>query len=346
MNIAIPPGMNVLAACEALTALDVFGSADGHEILVGRLEDYVRAQSTDITTKKGQDDIRSLAAKVARTKTGLDDLGKEFVADLKKQTGAVHAKRKLIRDRLDVLRDEVRAPLTAFEEAEEKRIAGHEAALVLLAGAAVFAVQPSVAEIDDRLTKLKPLATLNWEEFGDRATEIYDEADNKLNAMRLVAVQAERDAAELAELRQMKASRDAQDLADQQAREVAENQRLKAEKASADEAALAERDRLAAIARDEKAERDRIAAAEQAEQDAISRANAAIETERKRVAKVAADADAVRQKLERNKWHRVKIHADIVEALAKNTAAHMVDIKLIVEALAAGNNIPHVTINY
>jgi colicin import membrane protein len=349
MNIAIAPGMNVLATVETLTALDVF-TGDAHIDLVERLEKYVLAQPRDMDTSKGRDEIRSLAAKVSRTKTGLDELGKEFTAALKKQTGAVDGQRKLIRDRLDVLRDTVRAPLTAFEEVEADRIANHEGALVRAAQAATFnSPTATLSQIDDRIAALENEFNRDWEDFADRAREAYDDSLNRLTAMRAAAVQAEADVAELVLLRQAKvaadareAARAAQDLAAKIAIEVAENQRL-AEIARAERAAVdAENARLAEIAR-----------AEQAEQDAIRRANAAVEAERLRVAKVAADEAAAQAKLERSKKHRAKVHKIICDALAGIIGKHF-DIagpaaeqaaSVIVETMAAGY-IQHVSITY
>lgn len=75
----------------------------------------------DVTTDKGRKEIASRAFRVAKTKTYLDDLGKEEVARLKELPKAIDAGRKTLRDGLDALRDEVRQALNDWE-AEQERI--------------------------------------------------------------------------------------------------------------------------------------------------------------------------------------------------------------------------------
>lgn len=72
---------------------------------------------------KGRDEIASVAYALTRTKTYLDGLGKALVDEYKEVPKKIDANRKIIRDTLDTLRDEVGAPLTDFEAAEEKRVA-------------------------------------------------------------------------------------------------------------------------------------------------------------------------------------------------------------------------------
>lgn len=326
---AIAPGMNVLATCEALTALDVFVEG-APEKLVSRLEEYVRALPVDMETTKGRDAIRSLAAKISRTKTGLDELGKEHVAALKKQTGAVDVQRKLIRDRLDDLRDEVRKPLTEFEEAEANRINGHEAALVIVIEGHLFDGPATPTQIMERQVELSRLVERDWQEFGDRANAAYQVTFPRLEGMRVAAEKAEADAAELIKLRRFAAEQEARDVAARL--EVEKAARAEAERLTAERAVEAER------IREEQRQKDRVAAAEAA-------AAKAVEDERKRVAKVEADEAAAKAKLERNKKHRAKIHGEIVGFLMVDAGLSNDHAHRVVEEIVAGK-IPHVRIEY
>ena len=74
-----------------------------------------------VDTAAGRETIKSAAYQVARTKTAVDDLGKDLVADVKKQVAAIDARRKVWRDEMDRLRDAVRKPLTDYETAEQWR---------------------------------------------------------------------------------------------------------------------------------------------------------------------------------------------------------------------------------
>lgn len=336
----IDPGMNVLATCETLSALDVF-TGDAHEKLVMRLEEYVRAQPMDMETAKGRDVIRSLAAKISRTKTGLDNLGKDHVAALKKQTGAVDAQRKLIRDRLDALRDEVRDPLTKFEEAEANRIDGHERALVWLAECDRFATAPTSAMVRAQACDVSDLSNRDWREFKERGDIAVIEAHARLSTLLLATEQAERDAAELIALRKLAAENDAREVAAKMEAEKAENARIAAEQEAARAAEAAERDRVRA---EQQAARDAELAA-QAVRNAEAAAARAVEDERLRVAKVNADADAAAAKLERNKKHRAKIHNEIAGFLMGDCGMSEAGAKAVVTAVAAGK-IPHISIIY
>jgi len=79
------------------------------------------ANGVDIDTKAGEEVIRSLAYKIARSKTFIDDLGKDLNAGLKKQAKIIDDQRSLVRTALDDLKDKIRKPLTEKEEREKAR---------------------------------------------------------------------------------------------------------------------------------------------------------------------------------------------------------------------------------
>lgn len=90
--------------------------------LLEAIEKEVTSEVTDVDTPEGRDAIKSLAYKVARSKTTLDDLGKNFVSDQKAAIAAIDGCRKTARDYLDDLKVRVRKPLTDYEEKEAKRM--------------------------------------------------------------------------------------------------------------------------------------------------------------------------------------------------------------------------------
>jgi len=103
-----------------LRAPDVFGTG-AIPVLLEQISQAARAVVPDISTARGRKSIATVAARVAPSKVYLDELGKRWVADLKAQTGAIDAERRHIRLTLDALRDEVRAPLTEWEQTEAER---------------------------------------------------------------------------------------------------------------------------------------------------------------------------------------------------------------------------------
>ena len=71
----------------------------------------------------GRDEIKSLAYKIARSKTTLDNIGKEHVAEIKAKAKAIDNLRAEMRDDLDALKHEIRAPLDEWEAEQERIIA-------------------------------------------------------------------------------------------------------------------------------------------------------------------------------------------------------------------------------
>ena len=100
----------------------VLFSGDGMDKILKEIESKAMAHVPDLTTAQGRDDIKSMAYKVAQSKTLIDGLGKDLVSDWKKKAKAIDDHRKTARDFLDDLKVKVRQPLTDWEtvEAEKK----------------------------------------------------------------------------------------------------------------------------------------------------------------------------------------------------------------------------------
>ena len=123
MNIQTAPKQTGtdLAIATAITPA-IFANPQSVDQVLAELERSVEAAKAtrDISTIEGRAAIASLAYKIARTKTGLDDMGKEVVADWKAKASMVDAERRRIRERCDALKDDFRQPLTEWEEAEKR----------------------------------------------------------------------------------------------------------------------------------------------------------------------------------------------------------------------------------
>lgn len=106
-------------------ALQMFVTPDALAAQIEKMRKDALSIVPDLTTKKGRAEIASMAAKVARTKTYLDDAGKQLCdqerAKIDATLSAVLESRKMLRAALDDLRDEVRKPLTDWENAEAER---------------------------------------------------------------------------------------------------------------------------------------------------------------------------------------------------------------------------------
>ena len=360
-----------LAIPQGQALADVFRSAEAVDPIIQRIRDEVQSHAPDLTTAKGRDAIKSLAYKVSRSKTALDDAGKKLTEDARSQISVIDKARKKIRDELDALRDEARKPLTDWEEAEEARVALAKQALADVKMPQLTGVETS-HEIANLATNIKAVVIPHdAEEYGgmilsareatlETLRHAYSAAKrNEDQAAELEAMRAEkqaRDDAERAERERMEAEAEAKRQAEQQ-----EAARVEAERVAAERAAQIERDkteaaeraasdaRIAAERAAEQAREDADRAAKEAEErhakalaDAKAETEAAAQRERDRIAaERQAEADA-RAKRESDKAHRRRIRDDI--ATSMNGFVHEAEAYLIADAIMSGA-IPHVKVD-
>lgn len=353
---------NDLLVLEKLTPAAIFAPGGVKDVL-DKIAREVRGTETDISTKAGREAVASLAYKVARSKTALDKMGKDLGENHYKSWKAITAERARIETELDALRDEVRKPLTDWENAEKKRVDDHETALaniVLLLDIRDF--EPSSAMIGERLAALNQMPVRNWQEFSKSAEVAITNTREKLTAAHASAVERENDRAELERLRAEQIAREQKERDDRIAAEAAEHARIEAEakaKREAEEVAAkaeaerrrVEQERADAIARAEKAEADRKAASARAEQDRKEAAEAAernrlaaIDAERQRVADEAARVAAETAKREANQKHLAKINNEVLAAFV-GKGVDSEGGKILITAIARGE-IPHTKIVY
>jgi hypothetical protein len=298
-----------LVVIEKANALTVFKSADQIEEILQKVEREVMSFVPDVTTVKGRKEIASLAYRVSQTKSYLDGLGKDLVAELKEVPKLIDANRKTVRDRLDALRDKARQPVTDWE-AEQDRIKAEEEARI--------AAEKLAAQIESD----HEIALLLNEKF-DR-----DAAEAKAEAERQRAAHEEEIRRQAAEQARIEAEQAAQRERDAAAKREADLQAAK-EKAEADAKAAQERaereareaqeraERQAQEAR-ERAEREKQAAIE-AEQRKAREAEAARLAEEKRIADEAAAraADVAHRKAVNNKALADLVAVGLTEEMAR-----------------------------
>lgn len=99
----------------------VIFTAEGMKGLLGFIDKKVRDFTPDTKTDAGRKEIASMAYKVARSKTLIDDVGKESISEFKTKVDNCNKYRKQARDHLDNLKEEVRKPLTDWEAEEERK---------------------------------------------------------------------------------------------------------------------------------------------------------------------------------------------------------------------------------
>ncbi|EPS7021705.1 hypothetical protein [Klebsiella pneumoniae] len=317
-----------LVVIEKKNAMAVFTNNDQLDPLIEAIEKEARSLVPDVTTKKGRDAIASMAHKVARSKTYIDNAGKDLVAELKALPKQIDESRRVVRERLDALKDEVRRPLTEWE-AEQERIKAEEAMNALHAEALAMNEEFD-RQLAARIESDHEMALLMNDAF-DR-----EQAEKKAEAERQRIAREE----EIKRQAEAKAKREA---AEQTQREI-------------DAAAARERE---AILAKERAEREQREAAERAEREK----QAAVEAERR---KAQEEADRIRREAEQREQarlaeekrkadeqarreadvkHRKAVGTEIVKALLANTSLTRDQAIEVLTAVKDGR-IPHTGISY
>lgn len=350
-----------LEALNAVKPLELYQPGNIDKVLE-KIRMEVSGKAFDITTKKGRDEVASLAYKISRSKTFLDDVGKKLGEDAKKTLDAINAERRKVKDSLDALRDEVRKPLTDWEAAEESRIKGHTDAIEHIKNLGSTAELSWMSMTMDQLSNGREQVqtlTRNWEEFEGPAKEASEIALSKINLAITNLEQYQAQQAEIARLRaeaeerarkenEERIAREAADKARKEAEEAAakeqerlkqqaEDERLKSERAAAESKAREE----AAIREKEEAERklkEAEAKAEREKQEAIERERQRVENER--IAKEKAEREAAERMAKSEETHRA-----IVSAIVQEMNFEEVPVKHLVSAIAAGR-IPNLKIEY
>lgn len=317
-----------LVVIEKKNAMAVFTNNDQLDPLIEAIEKEARSLVPDVTTKKGRDAIASMAHKVARSKTYIDNAGKDLVAELKALPKQIDESRRVVRERLDALKDEVRRPLTEWE-AEQERIKAEEAMNALHVEALAMN-EDFDRHLAARIESDHEMALLMNDAF-DR-----EQADKAAEAERQRIAHEE----EIKRLAATAAAREVEQRAQREREEAAHREAVL--KAQAEQA---ERDRIAA---EQKAEADKKAAVEaerrkaQEEADRIRR-----EAEQRELARLAEEKRKAEEQASREAdvKYRKAVGVEVVKALMANTSLTR-DQAIEVLTVVKDGRIPHTGISY
>ncbi|WP_368926451.1 hypothetical protein [Citrobacter freundii] len=346
---------------------------NGLEKFLEQIRESVK-EVPDLSTAKGRARIASLAAQVSRSKTAVEKPGRDYLRHLKEAVKPAEAELRRFVSACDEMRDEVRRPLTEWEDAEKARTEALQQRLVdLRALAEVIDAAgnylPS-ADIHARIQEAKSVVLDDsWQERAAEAGVAKDSTIQQLEASLAVAQKREHEAAELERLRKeaeekarlereetirREAAEQAKRVAEAKAKaeleaaarreaeekaraELAEHQRIEAEHRAA-------REKQEAEARAEREKQEAIAAEQrkaQEEADRIKRETEAKEAARLAEEKRIADEAAARAA---DVEHRRTINASAVQALIQQGIPEDW-AKACVVAIARGK-VPATTINY
>lgn len=317
-----------LVVIEKSSAMAVFTNNEQLDPIIEKIEKEARSLVPDVSTKKGRDAIASMAHKVARSKTYIDNAGKDLVAELKALPKQIDESRRIVRERLDALKDEVRRPLTEWE-AEQERIKAEEAARI------------KAEEDRKKLESDHEIALLMNDAFDrelaeKKAAEERQRIAHEEELKRQAAEQAKREAEEkaAAELAAAKKREEDAIAARALAELLAKQAQERAEQEAKDAAAKAEAEKKAAIEAEQRKAQE--------EADRIKREAEAKEAARLAEEKRIADEKAKR---EADVKHRKSVGTEIVNALTANTSISRDQAIEVLKALMDGL-VPRTQINY
>ena len=337
-NVAIVENKNVLASAQGTDVATIF-KANGTDPLLQAIEDEVAGHVPDVTTAKGRKEVIALAAKVTKSKTFLDGLGKTMADELNAKLKPINSERKKARDHLDALAKKVRKPVTDWEN-EQQAIA--EAAKQVINDLYSLAVSKTPGGVDLTAEQMKS----NLAKINDYFTDSDEAADAKstcydlLGPMIQTRIRYESDQAELQRLKDEKDARDQKDRED----EIARNATKKAEDEAAQKVKDAEIEAATAKINSANAVKRAAEEAEAAKKQAVINEAAAVEKERREVAHKAQVAADALQALADDREHRGKVHRSLLDDFVAHGIPAEHAKKMI--TVIAGSNHPHIKIEY
>ena len=354
--------------------VEAYKTEGGAQSLFDRIAEQARSVVPDLSTDKGRKAIASMARKVASSKTAFDAHGKELKEQYTVITSKIDADRKLFRDQCDALRDEIRKPLTDWENADKQRIIDIEVRInglkQQLGSSLSVDIQNDIdriqaIEIDDSFMEFQDKAKLQKYETIELLSKLLAEAKEseakqaELEALRIAEQERlqreheERIAREAAEKAQREAEEKARFEAERVQREKAESEQREAKLKHEAEQALIREQQLKEQAEQQarQAEIDKALAIERAEQaakQAEHNKQLAIQAERERIEReVREKEEAERKEQERreaDKAHKKQVCDAILAELAKIN----IDEKTGQDLIKAiyNNQIPNIKITF
>lgn len=222
-------GTSLILADKATIAM-AFESDESLDAILAKIEAEARAEVLTADTAEGRERIKSLAYKIARSKTTMDEIGKGLTEEARKLQTAINARRNVVTARMDTLKADVRKPLTDWEAAEDRRKNAHVDRMASeFSPRALPSGSAALRSMRDRAESVEINET--WEEFTESA------AKAKADCLRFLALKiadAEREEereAELQRLRAAEATRKAQEAAEAQERAAREAEARKEQEA-------------------------------------------------------------------------------------------------------------------
>ena len=303
---------------EATTIATLLSSKGGIDPIIDKIAERVRSEAAgiDVSSKSGRDRLKSLAHNVSRSKTEIERQADILKEDAQKLIKSVNAEVNTARAKCDALRDEIKSPALAWEAAEQARTNKIKLRLQVFKPKSVHESSSDIKFLIDDIFAIE--IDDSWQEFKLEATH---EKRNCLILLReklasAIAKEeaqylAEQQAAELEQLRREKADREEQDRL-REIEKAEEARRVEREKQEKEDHRLQQEYAKRQKEEAERAEAQRVAKIEKDKQEA---ARIAVEKSEKEAAEREA---ALKKKAEEEK---IRHERELAEAKAREEAA-------------------------
>lgn len=212
--------------------------------MLQQVKKIARGLIADVHTKEGIAARKSLNRKLSSLKTAIEDEGKKVAAALKAKPKIIDATRKRVKDTLEMLQEEVMAPIKAIE-ARQKEIDEIRCIPGSALGCPIDGIKQYIAMLEEHVHDEE-----YWDESYAVAFDAINDARRQLNDMLASAEKAEADRIELERLKAQQAEfeRMQREKAEAEKREAEEKLRKAQEEAELAKKAQAEAERKQAEA--------------------------------------------------------------------------------------------------
>ena len=305
---------NDLIPLHAQPLAAVFADPDAMNKVLAQIQRVALAETADPATEDGRASIKSLAYKVSRSKTALDDVGKPLADAARLDYDKINAIRKTAKEFLDALRDDIRKPVNAWEAVEGARVKAHEDKLHLFNSHMLSTAGLGSDILRADIERIRQVSVgVEWQEFQDAAVEAKAKAMAHLETILAEAEKTAAAAAELEALRAEKLEREAVELERAREAAIAERERVAAENARKQ----AKIDAEAALEREKERGQREFDRQQRELAEANLRAERAATAERESIEAEREADDVERREREANDAHRHDRQETILKALTR-----------------------------
>ena len=202
-----------LVIFQQITPLQIFAENKADDFLAGVEKEVDEFKKTrDVSTPKGRAEIKSFSYKISQTKAPVDKAGLNLTEEARDRINKVNEDRKRVKEKLQSFQDDVRQPLTDFEEREKKRIGDFQGKICDLEfyRSANYNIIVNSKTAKEALIKLDEdyKSVSDWQEFKMKAEIEYKKSSEFLNETLQNFLKKEAEQAELEKLRKEKEERD------------------------------------------------------------------------------------------------------------------------------------------